>query len=169
MEAIISEKYTDISDWSDEDKIIIDRSFTPDNLIGYNMLERGGQTGPRIFKEISDELKKKYPNNPEGDDYRSVTHVVLNVIAHQVVDGASYNDAVKLEIERAKSNDYIKEEVKNFIIDVIKDGAGKDIKNFRVHISNQFSGFGSRKDLEKRLAKIKSDPKNLHKYLKFGF
>ena len=168
-EYLINEKRADLSDWSDEDKIIIGRSFASDRVLGYSMLELGKSSGPSMFNIVLDDLKSKYKNNPEGDNYMNLTHSVLNVIAHQLVDGASYKDAVKIEIDRIKSDSFLNNDVKDFLIDVIKDGAGKDTKDFKVHVTNQYSGFGSRGDMEKRLAKIKADPKNMHRQLPTSF
>lgn len=45
-EYLINEKRADLSDWSDEDKIIIGRSFASDRVLGYSMLELGKSSGP---------------------------------------------------------------------------------------------------------------------------
>ena len=168
-EYIINEKYTDISDWTNEDKIIIARSFTSDNLVGYHMLTSNGKLSYELMDDVEAKLSKEYPNNPEGDDYRYAAHAVLNVVAHQLVDGMSYRDAVKLETERIKSDSYMTKDIKDFVIGVINDDAGKDTKNYSVHVADRYSGYGSRKDMERRLKKIKADSKNLHKYLGHGF
>lgn len=165
---VVSEA-VDISDWSDEDKLIMARSWASDNQVGYRMLNLNGKTFGDLFDEMEDKLTNEYLADNPAKNYKNTTHAVLNVIAHQVVDGMSYRDALNLEMERVKSDKYIKPEEKDFIVRVLKDDVGKDIKGYKANVSNQYVGFGSRKDMERRLKKIKADPKNLHKYLGHGF
>ena len=173
-EALVNEVKLD--DLSEEDRILLARSFTSDEMFGYHMLTIDGEKDTmKSFDIYMNELKKQYGDSivVDGDEHNSylaLTHAVLNIIAHQIVDGMSYQDAVNLEFEHIKAYKYDTKERKDMLMSTIKnDKLGKNIGRWKAHAPIAMIGYGGRKDLERRLKKIKADPKNLHKYLGHGF
>lgn len=166
-ESLINE--VNLEDMSEQDRILLWRSYQTEESFGLHCLTIDNENDTmKSFDIYENELKKRYGDSivVDGDEhncYLALTHAVLNIVAYQLIDGMSYQDAMKLEFEHIKAYKYDTKERKDMLMSTIsRDKLGKDISRWKVEAPSNLIGFGSRKELERRLRKIKSDPKYQH-------
>jgi len=159
QESMVNEwKWTDISDLPLEDRILLQRHLVvakDEHDLGYRMLKNKlGHYTTDMMNDMENELKEKFEDVDEVIISNSI-HSILNIIALQILDGLTYKRALDLEIAKINNDQYM--DLKEEVVDFIKDNnLGKSIKDYEFNPSNKYSGYGSRKDLEKTLAKLKA-------------